>query len=89
MTKDEMKKALVEGVCEVVFQKVGGEERTMNCTLDPKVLPTAVATDEEINRNRTPNEAVQVVWDVEADGWRSFRIDSVKEFKEGKDNESK
>lgn len=80
MTKDEMKKALVEGVCEVIFQKVSGEERKMKCTLDPTVLPTPVASDEEINRNRAPNDAVQVVWDVESEGWRSFRIDSVKEF---------
>ena len=80
MTKDEMKSALVEGICTVVFQKVSGEERTMRCTLDPKVLPQPVASDEEINRNRTPNDAVQVVWDVESNGWRSFRIDSVKEF---------
>ena len=80
MTKDEMKKALVEGVCEVVFQKLNGEERTMRCTLDPKVLPKPVASDDEINRNRAPNDAVQVVWDVDVEGWRSFRIDSVKEF---------
>jgi hypothetical protein len=80
MTKDEMKKALVEGVCTVVFDKRDGTERTMECTLDPKVLPMPVASDEEINRNRAPNEEVQVVWDVKSNGWRSFRIDSVKEF---------
>mgnify|MGYP001129674484 CR=1 FL=1 len=80
MTKDEMKKALGEGVCTVVFQKLNGEERTMRCTLDPTVLPKPVASDEEVNRNRAPNEAVQVVWDVDSVGWRSFRLDSVKEF---------
>ena len=81
MTKVEMKQALVKGVCTVVFQKLNGEDRTMKCTLDPKVLPTPVATDEEVNRNRAINEEVQVVWDVDSNGWRSFRIDSVKEFK--------
>jgi len=80
MTKVEMKEALVKGVCTVVFQKLNGEERTMKCTLDPKVLPTPVSSDEEVNRNRAPNEEVQVVWDVESNGWRSFRVDSVKEF---------
>ena len=80
MTKEEMKKALYEGVCTVVYQKLNGEERTMQCTLDPQVLPTPVASDEEINRNRAPNEEVQVVWDIEANGWRSFRVDSIKSF---------
>lgn len=80
MTKQEMVKALQEGVCEVVFQKVSGEERKMRCTLDPKVLPQPVASDEEVNRNRAPNDAVQVVWDVDSNGWRSFRVESVKEF---------
>ena len=81
MTKDEMKNALVESICEVVFEKKDGTMRTMRCTLDPTVLPTPVATDEEVNRNRTPNDEVQVVWDVDSNGWRSFRINSVKEFK--------
>ena len=49
----------------------------MRCTLKEDMLPEPVASDAEINRNRAPNDSVQVVWDLEKTGWRSFRVDSV------------
>ena len=78
--KEELKKRLVEGVVEIQFEKADGTLRTMKSTLDPAILPQPVANDEETNRNRAPNEEVQVVWDVDAQGWRSFRWDRLKEF---------
>lgn len=61
----------------VEFKKLNGDYRKMTCTLQESVVPTPVASDEEINRNRKPNENVCVVWDVNANGWRSFRWDSI------------
>jgi len=78
--KEELKKRLVESVVEIQFEKADGTLRTMKATLDPAILPQPVASDEEVNRNRAPNEEVQVVWDVDAQGWRSFRWDRLKEF---------
>jgi hypothetical protein len=76
--KETLKEQLFNGVVEVEFEKSDGTLRKMKATLDPAVLPTPVASDDEINRNRAPNEEVQVVWDIEANGWRSFRYDRLK-----------
>ena len=80
MNKQELKERLGVGVVKISFEKADGTIREMNATLDPQVLPEPVASDEEINRNRAPNEEVQVVWDVDANGWRSFRWDRLKEI---------
>jgi len=80
MTDDQikvLKQLLSENIMHIEFEKADGSLRVMKCTLNEKFLPTPVASDEEVNRNRKPNEAVQVVWDVEANGWRSFRYDRV------------
>lgn len=65
-------------VCKVVFEKIDGSERTMICTLKEDLLPTLG----ESKTTKTPNETVMPVWDVEAQSWRSFRVDSVIEFSE-------
>jgi len=75
---DLLKEQLATEVVDIEFVKADGTVRTMKATLDPSVLPTPVATDEEINRNRKKSEEVQVVWDVEANGWRSFRKDRLR-----------
>jgi len=64
------------GVITVRFTKVNGDERTMKCTLLTEYLPNQ--TDIEDTTTRI-NDNVLAVLDVEANGWRSFRVDSVKE----------
>ena len=72
---------LVEGLkrnlMKVVFTKANGEERIMNCTLHDSVLPEQPIR--EIKKKE--NLEVLSVWDIDANGWRSFRIDSIKEVK--------
>ena len=80
MNRDDMKTTLLENVCDVRFTKVDGTTRDMRCTLKEDLLPEPVASDTEINRNRKPNDSVQVVWDLDKKAWRSFRIDSVLEM---------
>ena len=80
MNRDDMKATLLKNVCDVRFTKVDGTTRDMRCTLKEDLLPEPVASDTEINRNRKPNDAVQVVWDLDKKAWRSFRIDSVLEM---------
>lgn len=77
MQKSDIVSTLKTSICDVKFTKVNGEERLMRCTLKEDLLPEPVASDAEINRNRHPNDSVQVVWDLEKTGWRSFRVDSV------------
>ncbi len=77
MTKREaLVKSLQKNVMSVVFTKVNGEERTMNCTLSEYILPetTSESTKKE-------NLDVLAVWDIDKDAWRSFRLDSIKDLK--------
>lgn len=65
---------------KVVFTKKDGSIRTMVCTNDPTTIPekyqtkTKSATDKP--KKKTP-ENTFIVFDLEADGWRSFGITSV------------
>ena len=72
---------LVEGLkrnlMKVVFTKVNGEERTMLCTLHESVLPEPIITES----TKKVNPDTISVWDIDNNGWRSFRIDSIKEVK--------
>ena len=76
--KQKLKELLTQGIVAVEFEKSDGTLRKMKATLQESFLPTPVASDDEINRNRAPNEAIQVVWDTESNGWRSFRFDRLK-----------
>ena len=75
----KMIEELQSGTRVVTFTKVNGEQREMTCTLDPNIIPDPI----EIKADKSPktvNEEVLPVWDTTAQGWRSFRIDSVISF---------
>ena len=68
---------LSEGLVKVTFTKRDGTTRTMVCTLSEAYMPPQphremFSPDVDV----TPSD-VFAVWDVEANGWRSFRIDSI------------
>jgi hypothetical protein len=75
--RDALLRDLREGVIEVLFTKVDDTDRVMKCTLMPQLLPETykVKADESFHE-RNPN--VLAVWDVENNGWRSFRIEQVR-----------
>jgi len=77
MTKDDMKKALANCVCTVVFEKVNGEERTMHCTTNVDFIPKDKHPKSSVNGR----EDVIAAFDTSKQDWRSFRVDSVREFK--------
>ena len=65
----------------VTFTKVNGEKRVMTCTLDASIIPVATKEDPLSQKKvRSVSDEVLPVWDVNAKGWRSFRIDSVVSF---------
>lgn len=77
--RDELKSSLHSGVCKVTFTKANGETRVMHCTLNESMLPPTVV-ETEVNSPRVENTDVIAAWDVEKNGWRSFRIDSITSF---------
>jgi len=78
--KHTLVQQLHNGVVSVVFTKADGSTRTMKCTLQDEYLPEQVLLleGEEAKPKRVMPESLVTVWDVEANGWRSFHIDSVQ-----------
>lgn len=75
--RDDILNDLKSNVLEVVFQKVNGDQRVMRCTLDPIFLPVHEPAILEEMQQRPENLDVIAVWDLQAQGWRAFRVDSV------------
>ena len=64
MDRYTLKETLFSGIATVTFEKADGSLREMRCTLQPTP--------------RKENLDVLAVWDIDAGGWRSFRMDSIK-----------
>ena len=79
--KYALKEDLKNGVVTVVFEKADGTERTMRATLSDNYVPQVLSEydGQEAKPAKQLNDNVQAVWDIDAGGWRSFRLDSVKQ----------
>ena len=76
--RDELINILKDNICVVSFKKKDGTNRNMKCTLKESIVPKATKEDPLSQKKiRALNEEVVTVWDVEKEGWRSFRVDSV------------
>jgi hypothetical protein len=76
--KDILSERLKSEEVTVKFKKVSGEERTMKCTLQESVIPPATKEDPLSQKKvRAVSPEVCSVWDVDANGWRSFRWENV------------
>jgi hypothetical protein len=82
MTKrDVLVEGLKKNLMKVVFTKVNGDERIMHCTLHESILPEPTITKSD----KKTNQDTVSVWDIDKGGWRSFRVDSIKEYEVLKD----
>jgi hypothetical protein len=77
-TREDLSNLLSESLVEVKFLKLDGDERTMTCTLVPTYLPES-NRDDKLSQTKIRNleEKVVGVWDINAQGWRSFRYDRI------------
>ncbi len=82
-TKEDLNKQLRESTLVVTFNKLNGDERVMTCTKDFKLIPEShrPKTDKE------PPEGNVTVWDINANGWRSFKYDRVTKVTRGEEVE--
>lgn len=80
MNRDEMLAQLRSGVCRVVFTKVNGETRDMRCTLVRDMIPTDQQPMTLEEDKVQPAQDVVRVFDLVANGWRSFKVDNVTSF---------
>lgn len=68
---EQLNKSLQKGVVKVCFKKANGEYREMDATLAAYLLPE---THQDSNH---PEGETVIVYDLDAEGWRSFRKDRV------------
>ena len=78
-TRQELLDLLRDNIVSITFDKLNGDERTMKCTLIAELLPKADKED-KLSQTKVRNleDAVFVVWSLEANAWRSFRYDRLK-----------
>ena len=77
-TKIDLKNQLEQNVMIVDFTKLNGDKRVMTCTLREDMKPHATKVDPMSQKKiREISDAVVSVWDVNAEGWRSFRYDRI------------
>lgn len=81
MTKNELKELFAQGPVDFKFTKVDGTSRTMLATTSDEFVPQRQDASTEIRKTKV-EEAVYSVWDIENNGWRSFRWSSVTEVNE-------
>ena len=77
--RSELQTQLQTEVLEVTFTKVNGDKRVMNCTLMEGILPSNTT---ENKTDKKVNEDILSVWDVDANGWRSFRMNAVTQVRQ-------
>ena len=75
MWRSELQTQLRDEILEVTFTKVNGDKRVMNCTLMEQIMPTT--EEKKDTTDKKVNEDILSVWDIDAKGWRSFRINTV------------
>lgn len=71
-----IKGVLRSGKVTLTFTKKDGSLRVMQCTLNPDILPKVEIKEDRPERKKPENTIA--VYDLEANGWRSFTINSVK-----------
>lgn len=62
------------GPARITFIKADGTKRAMLCTLQEGVVPIV---EKKTDKVKTVSTEVLPVYDLEAKGWRSFRLDSI------------
>lgn len=82
-TRDGLIDLLRHNVVTVTFTKVSGEERVMTCTLQANHIPNAPTQNGELVVETKTTSNNIAVWDVNANGWRSFRVTNVKNVSVG------
>jgi len=79
MLRSEAINRLLSDEVVVEFTKTNGEYRRMRCTLREEAISQYQPKGEVKTKEEKP-KANQSVWDVDANGWRSFLWSNVKTF---------
>jgi hypothetical protein len=78
INKNDLKQLLKKNTVEIKFKKKDGSERVMNCTLVSDVVPVY---EKKTERVKPDNDNLIAVWDLDKEAFRSFKLDSVIDYK--------
>ena len=79
---DSLRLTLSKNKVQVTFTKLNGEERVMTCTTNSDLIPPSAWPQSKTLEEESVNHKRQIrVYDVNAQGWRSFIFDRVKNVK--------
>lgn len=76
--KDTLKNLLKRKIVQITFKKKDGTERVMKCTLQEDLVPIYEKKTERVKKQ---NDETLAVWDLEKDSFRSFKLDSVIDYR--------
>jgi hypothetical protein len=76
MTRDEMVTELRARECRVIFKKINGDERDMQCTLNIDFIPE----NKQPKTSKDYVDDVIRVFDINKQEFRSFRVENVISF---------
>ncbi len=75
---NELRRWLRSSTVEVEFTAKDNNKRVMYCTLNPDVVGVTL----DAGFNYVDNDNLFTVWDIDNNGWRSFKPDHVLNYKE-------
>lgn len=78
-TEEKLLEILNTGVLIVTFNKLDGDERVMTCTKNIEHIPEESRPKSE----KAPKKGTITAWDLNANGWRSFKYDRVTKVEGG------
>ena len=79
--RQELREFLFDGEVEVKFKKLDDTERVMRCTLHPDLIPDAMMPKGDMDPKPETHLETMKVFDIEAQGWRSFRLENLMYIK--------
>jgi len=71
--------ALQDGIVDLQFKKVNGDLRNMRGTRKFDLIPEEKHPKTEDKREQ--NETIVVLFDLEVNDWRSFRVENLVEYR--------
>ena len=72
-----LKEDLRNTIVQLEYNTVKGEVKEMNCTLNKSLFDYEPKIGPGSGVRRSWPEGVQVVWDIDSNGFRSFRTENV------------
>lgn len=76
---ERLREQLKQKIVIVTFTKASGETRVMHCTTRKELLPPNALPKGKVQLSEETEKNVIRAYDVQAHGWRSFRVDSITE----------